>query len=475
MPARILVVDDLPASVKVLEAKLTSEYYEVLTATDGATALEIVRERDPDLVLLDVMMPGMDGVEVCRHIKEDPETTHIPVVMVTALKDADEKVRCLDAGADDFLSKPVNDITLFARVRSLVRLKRLLDQWRMRKETTKMLGIQPSRDSSRLDDGSKARIFLAAASAVERSGINEILSQDHDLVFDIEPNEASSEQVARGDADVVIVGLTDEGDGPLRLCSHLRSLDQTRQIPILLVGDEDDMGRLIKALELGVNDYIFRPINKHELLARVRTQVRRKRYQDRLQTDLLHSLSLALTDSLTGLHNRRYLSMHLETVMKRMLESQKPMCLLMIDIDHFKNINDTHGHAAGDSVLCSLAQRIAGNMRGFDLVARYGGEEFVAVMPDTSVDVALQVANRLCETIAHDPFPIGKEGARVAVTLSVGISHAQGENDTPEAIIQRADPALYQAKNLGRNRVICSPPGEGKPALTPGESLSGQY
>ena len=468
MPARILVVDDLPASVKVLEAKLTSEYYDVLTATDGAAALEIINEHDPDLVLLDVIMPGMDGVEVCRRIKENPETTHIPVVMVTSLHDADDRVRCLDAGADDFLSKPVNDITLFARVRSLVRLKRMLDQWRMRKETTKMLGFQPPRDSSRLDNGSNARIYLAADNAVERSAISEILSEDHDLVIDIEPSEASSEQVAKGDADVVIVGLGDEGDGPLRLCSHLRSLDETRQLPILLIGNEDDMGRLIKALEMGINDYILRPINKHELLARVRTQVRRKRYQDRLQTDLLHSLSLALTDSLTGLHNRRYLSMHLETVMKRMVESDKPMCLLMIDIDHFKKINDTHGHAAGDTVLSSLAHRIAGNMRGFDLVARYGGEEFVAVLPDTSVEVAQQVANRLCETISHDPFPIGNEGVRVTITLSVGIAHALGKGDTPEAIIERADGALYQAKNLGRNRVICSPQGEREPAFTPG-------
>ena len=228
------------------------------------------------------MMPGMDGVEVCRHIKENPDTTHIPVVMVSALKDADDMVRCLDVGADDFLTKPVNDITLFARVRSLVRLKRMLDQWRMRKETTKMLGFQPPRDSARLDEGTNARIFLAVSSAVERSGVIEILSQDHDLVIEIESSEASSEQVAKGDADVVIVGLGDEGDGPLRLCSHLRSIDQTRQLPILLIGNEDDMGRLIKALEMGINDYIFRPINKHELLARVRTQVRRKRYQDRL-------------------------------------------------------------------------------------------------------------------------------------------------------------------------------------------------
>src|SRR6516225_9372850 len=140
MSARVLVVDDILANVKLLEAKLTSEYFEVMTATDGAAALALVLSAAPDIVLLDVMMPGMDGFEVCRRIKADPRTTHIPIIMVTALSDVQDRVRGLEAGADDFLTKPVNDLALFARVRSLARLKMLTDEWRLRAATGEQLG-----------------------------------------------------------------------------------------------------------------------------------------------------------------------------------------------------------------------------------------------------------------------------------------------------------------------------------------------
>ncbi|MGH6980414.1 MAG: response regulator, partial [Stellaceae bacterium] len=134
MSARILVVDDVTVNVRLLEAKLASEYFNVLTAFNGEKALEIAKAERPDLVLLDVMMPGMDGFEVCKRLKADPVTAEIPVVMVTALSDVSDRVKGLEAGADDFLTKPVNDVALFARVRSLVRLRRMMEEWHHREE-----------------------------------------------------------------------------------------------------------------------------------------------------------------------------------------------------------------------------------------------------------------------------------------------------------------------------------------------------
>ena len=149
MSARVLVVDDILPNVKLLEAKLSSAYFEVITALNGVDALELAEKQGPDIILLDVMMPGMDGFEVCEKLKENPKTAHIPVVMVTALTDATDRVRGLEAGADDFLSKPVNDTALMARVKSLVRLKMTIDEWRIRETTANQFGVLTGRLHSR--------------------------------------------------------------------------------------------------------------------------------------------------------------------------------------------------------------------------------------------------------------------------------------------------------------------------------------
>jgi two-component system cell cycle response regulator len=148
MTARVLVVDDVPANLKLMEARLSAEYFDVITALSGQEALAVCERAECDIVLLDVMMPDMDGFEVCRRIKANPATHHLPVVMVTALDQASDRVKGLEAGADDFLTKPVSDVALIARVRSLVRLKMMTDELRMRAVTSREIGIEnPAREA----------------------------------------------------------------------------------------------------------------------------------------------------------------------------------------------------------------------------------------------------------------------------------------------------------------------------------------
>ena len=288
MSARILIVDDMPPNVKVLTAWLGSEHYVVSTAANGFEALAKIEAEAPDIVLLDAMMPGLDGFETCRRIKDDPATAHIPVIMVTALSEVDDLVRGFDAGADDFLIHPVD-------------------------------------------------------------------------------------------------------------------------------------GRA--------------------LIARVRSQLRRKRNNERV-------LEEALVDPLTGAFNRRYFDAHAPRLAARCRAARKSLAVLMVDVDTLKQVNDTHGHGAGDRVLKEVVNRAKFALRPLDLVARMGGDEFAIVMPETNLAAAIQIAERLCSRIGEAPI----EG--VAVTVSIGAAASRpDEEEALDTTLQRADAALYDAKRAAGNRV----------------------
>ncbi|HEY7998733.1 MAG TPA: PleD family two-component system response regulator [Pseudolabrys sp.] len=453
MTARVLVVDDVPTNVKLLEARLSAEYFDVITADNGLEALAVCERAECDIVLLDVMMPDMDGFEVCRKLKSNPATHHIPVVMVTALDQPSDRVRGLEAGADDFLTKPVTDVALVSRVRSLARLKMVTDELRLRALTSKEIGIESPEREAVAETGRNGRILIVDDRESSYERIVRTLSVEHTVGVENNPADALF-NAAEGNYDLLIVSLDLKDFDGLRLCSQVRSLERTRGVPILAVAEADNNARLVRGLEIGVNDYLIRPIDKNEMLARVRTQIKKKRYTERLRDNVQMKIEMAITDALTGLFNRRYMETHLASLVEQAAARGKPITVLVVDIDFFKAINDGHGHDAGDDVLREFALRIRKSIRNIDLACRYGGEEFVIVMPETDMSVATVVAERLRRRIASEPFSIQQGARNLDVTISIGIAALGDATDNAAAILKRADTALYRAKRDGRNRVV---------------------
>ena len=447
----MLIVDDIPTNVRLLEARLTAEYFDVRTASSGRAALAICAEGQIDIILLDVMMPEMDGFEVCQRLKADPATAHIPVVMITALDQPSDRVRGLQVGADDFLTKPVDDVQLMARVKSLVRLKALTDELRSRAQTGQEIATE---DALRAMDGSNVdggKILLVDSDPRSADRIAGYLSM-HDV--DILTNPAGAAlQVSGGEYELAIVSMALGDFDPLRVCSQMRTLQQTRGLPILLIAEEGDRPRVIRGLDLGVNDFIMRPVERNELAARVRTQLKRYRYAADLRQSVTNTLALAVTDELTGLYNRRYFDRHLSLMIEKAREQDRDMAVMLIDMDFFKSVNDNHGHDVGDAVLREFAERLKRNIRGVDLACRFGGEEFVVLMPDTDYRQAQGVAERVRLAVAERGFDTSEPRA-LTVTCSVGVALNEHATDTPELILKRADVALYRAKREGRNRVV---------------------
>ena len=452
MTARVLVVDDILANVKLLEAKLTAEYFDVMTARSGVEALEMVNRSMPDIILLDVMMPGMDGFEVCDRIKGNPQTHHIPVIMVTALDQPQDRVKGLEAGADDFLTKPVSDVALFSRVKSLVRLKMLTDELRSRAETSERMGLL-ERDLQQAMASKPGNIMLVDDKENSVARLTGALNERHSVSVYRDP-QAALFDAAEKDWELLIVSLSLQDYDGLRLCSQLRSLERTRNLPILIIVEPHDNARLLRGLDMGINDYLMRPVDKNELLARVYTQLKRRRYTEQLRENVQQSMQMAVTDPLTGLYNRRYMETHLATLLDQTTKRGKSVSILVIDIDYFKAVNDCHGHDIGDQVLQEFAERIRSNIRTIDMACRFGGEEFVLVMPDTDMSLAYKIGERLRQIVASAPFDVVENEPPLDITISIGISALQHPDDTPDDILKRADQALYRAKRDGRNRVV---------------------
>jgi two-component system cell cycle response regulator len=449
MTATVLVVDDLEPNVKLLEAKLLSEYYTVLSANSGLKALELLSQNNVDIVLLDVMMPEMDGFETCRQIKSNPETTHIPVVMVTALSEIEDRVKGLESGADEFLTKPINDTALFARVKSLTRMKTVIDELKLRNKTNEELGGEVV---DLKDNFTDSKILLLDDDVIQvknmKASLIELTPQVQSLSS---PDEIDS--LGSFIPDLVIISCQMDGGDPLRIGVMLRSKPVFKNSVIMLLAEEENIPMVIKGMELGINDYFIYPVDKSELKARIRTQLRRKQYQDDLRSELEESFDLSTKDGLTGVFNRRYFDIHIKQMTDKANSSGQKLCLMMLDMDHFKDVNDSYGHPAGDAVLKTLTQTLKSSFRVTDLIARYGGEEFMVLLGNLNIEQGAQIAEQTRETIEALDFIIPGYSQPLKKTTSIGIVEFQPP-ESAQDFVNRVDKALYEAKETGRNKVV---------------------
>ncbi|WPY00461.1 PleD family two-component system response regulator [Candidatus Trichorickettsia mobilis] len=451
MTANVLIVDDLEPNVKLLEVKLLSEYYTVFSANNGVKALDVLANNKIDVILLDVMMPEMDGFETCIKIKANPETTHIPVVMVTALSDIEDRIKGLEAGADEFLTKPINDVALFARVKSLSRMKTIIDELKLRNKTNAALGASAIEIKDNFVD---SKILIINDDVVQARNLSKTLlklSPQIKIVTKIEDIDSIIDTYI---PDVVIISCQLEVGDPLRISVMLKSKEILRHTMLMLLAEEENMQMVIKGMELGINDYFIYPVEENELLARIKTQLRRKKYQDNLRNELEQSVNLSIKDGLTGVFNRRYFDIHIQQMIKTSIETNKPLCLLMLDIDHFKQVNDNYGHQAGDAVLVSFSMVLKNLFRITDLIARYGGEEFSVLLSEAYLKEAVIIADRVRSTIETTSFVIPNYPP-LTKTTSIGVAeYKHGESISD--FISRADKALYEAKSTGRNKIVAS-------------------
>jgi two-component system, cell cycle response regulator len=452
MSARILVVDDVDFNVKLLDTKLKQEYYQVLTASNGREAIEVAKANKPDLILMDVMMPEMNGFEATKIIKADPELTHIPIIIVTALNDQTDKVNGLKSGADDFLTKPINDKALMMRIKSLLRLKMMTDELSLRVQTSQQFGFTTI-DLNKCNIIESANVLLLDDDQAVYEKIRERFTIEKiNLFYKQHLTEIENGTDTTDYALIIISSLMIEEDG-LRLCSVIRSIERLRHTPILLIVDESDEVSLAKGLEIGVNDTLTSPIEFNELIARCNTQIRRKNYQDQLRKSYYESLQQSVQDALTGLYNRRYFETHIRNMIDRSHHSRQMISLLILDIDHFKKINDTYGHMSGDAALRELANVLNKSLRLTDLCARYGGEEFVVILPAANLEIATTVAERLRYAVESAIIKIPSAPFEIKITISIGVSSIN-EEDSLDTLLARADKNLYKAKEGGRNKVV---------------------
>lgn len=454
---KILVVDDEEKNQRLLEAMISNKEFEIVKASDGEEGIQKVHEELPDVILLDVMMPKKDGFTVARELKEDPAVRDIPIILVTALDGSESRIQGLEAGAEEFLSKPVKKIELLARIRSMLQLKEYREQLNIRQKTEAIFVKEVTEgDTDRLELKDSPVVLLVEDNEVDAGIIRKVLEQEPIHLEIVKSGEEAVSLIQSDRVDLVLLDILLPDINGFEICKRLKTMDVAKDIPIVVITCLDDMDSKITGVKLGADDFLVKPINGRELRARIKVLLEKKDQLDQLRTHYEKALSSAIMDSLTGLYNHGYFKKFLGLETKRCLRHNYPVSLIMLDVDNFKEYNDTLGHSVGDGILQNLGILIRGVIREVDLTARYGGDEIAVILPYSDRSGAVKVAGRIQEAITSYDFLKDASNDMEALTVSIGIAEFPSDADTKDELIEKADSMLYAAKQKGKNQVCVS-------------------
>jgi two-component system cell cycle response regulator len=448
--ARVLIVDDEPMSVRLLSAQLKSTGWVTQEARGGEEAIRLARENQPDVILMDVMMPGVSGYEATKCLKGDPKTTHIPIILITGLRDVQDRLNGLEAGADEFLSKPVDSTELIVRINNLLKLRHYEEQL---KNIAISHGFEQGKEETSDCSREPARILIFGDIDGESNGFQSHLEKQGYQIArsakDVDRILSKSQPVA----DLIILDDRLNGVDTFEICQRMKNAEATKRLPLVVVTGIDDPDRRIRYLFLGADEMLVRPVDLRELAVRVERLVKQKLHLDSLQALYQSALIDSNNDRLTGLFNRAYFQRFLDLEIKRSLRNNHLTSLVILDLDDFKSKNDTFGHVTGDLILREVGKRIRSRIREIDMPARYGGEEFAIVLPYTDGVGALVVAERVRAGLASEPFLLGTPVSEIRVTASIGVATCPENGKISTELIQAADKMMYRSKSDGKNRV----------------------
>lgn len=460
MTGRILIVDALATNRIVLKVKLSAAFYRVVQAGSGQDAIDAARRARPDLVIIGDL-PDMSSADFIAALGRETGAPVPPVIALLPCDNGTLRIAALQAGAADVITQPYDENVLLARLRSIMRHRQLEADLGMHPDTADALGFaeEPAGFERRqtvvvlADTAERAEALRAR---LDGGTGHEIVALGH-----AEPHAATA--LRRG-PDAIVLRIGPENTKPgLSLLAELQAAPRTRRARVLVLVDDDISHLAAPVLDMGAHDAVPDTIDNRELTLRLSFQLSQKSRGDALRCKLEDGLQAAVIDPLTGLYNRRYALSYLKRMIATAHDTRHTCAVLVADLDHFKRVNDTYGHAAGDAVLTQVSARMSAALPADSMIARIGGEEFLIAVPDTSLPEVRRLADHLRRVVRDAAVPISGGNGPVRVTISIGATLTTPGGTRPAAdvgkLVAEADKALYGSKSGGRDTVtVCMRP-----------------